>query len=164
MPIEIIASMEDKSGTKGTTSIQVLDATTLAQLNAFAPLWATALNDLTWGVIRSVFALVKVPISTLTDNLGSLTADVEHIGKFQFKTTEGVPVNVNIPCLDEGALGNFASDVLDQTDPSVADFIAAMESGLAVTGGTIVPCDIGGIPIDHVVFAREAFRNSGARK
>jgi hypothetical protein len=164
MPIELIATVEDKSGDKGTTSIFVPTSTTLTQLNAFSPLWATALNDMIYGVIRSIQALYSASVAAITDNAGSLTADVEHVGKFQFRTVSGDFVNISVPCLDEGTIGGFSSDELDQTEAEVAAFIAAMESGIAVTGGTISPCDIGEQSISTVIFAREAFRNSGARK
>jgi hypothetical protein len=53
---------------------------------------------------------------------------------------------------------------LNQAETNVAAFIAAMETGIAVTGGTISPCDIGESSIVDTVFAREAFKNSGARR
>lgn len=163
MAIEVIATIEDASGDKATTSIRVQQAATLAQLLAFAPLWATALNDIIFGKIVSVFAHVLASTIGIINNGGSLTSDVEHVGKFVFRTVSNTRVTVNIPSLDENAVQAYASDTLDQAEPEVAAFIAAMETGIAVTGGTISPCDIGEVSINALVFAREAFRNSGAR-
>jgi len=164
MPIEIITTVEDRSGTKGSTSVKVLDTATLAQLNAFAPLWATALNNVILGKITSVFANLIGSTFGITGNTGTVDADVEHVGKFQFRTATGNRVNINIPALDENAIAAYSSDTLDEAAPEVAAFIAAMETGVTVTGGTISPCDIGEQSIVDTLFAREAFRNSGARK
>lgn len=164
MPIEIIATIQDASGDKATTSIKVADASTMAQLVAFAPLWATALNDIIFGKIASVVANILGSTFGIINNGGSLTSDVEHIGKFVFRTASNTRVIVNIPSLDENAVQAYASDTLDQAEPEVAAFIAAMETGIAVTGGTISPCDIGEVSINSLVFAREAFRNSGKRR
>lgn len=164
MPIEIVTEIADRSGTKGTTSVKVADASTMAQLIAFAPLWATALNDIILGKIVSMVASILGSTIGITDNTGALTSDVEHLGKFQFRTLSNVRVGVNVPALDEAAVSAYDSDVLDQTNAEVAAFIAAMETGIAVTGGTISPCDIGEVSILEVVFAREAFLNSGRRR
>lgn len=164
MPIEVITTIEDRSGDRATTSVHVLDASTVANLNTFAPAWATALNSLIFGKIISMLALIFPSIGALTDNTLNPDSDVEHVGKFVFRAQNGVKVEVNIPALDEAAVDAYNSDVLDQADTEVAAFIAAMESGVSVTGGTISPCDIGESSIASIVFARESFRNSGKRR
>lgn len=164
MPIEVIALIEDASGDEATTSIKVASASTLVQLQAFAPLWATALNDFIYGKVKSAVAHVLGSTIGIINNGGALNSDVEHVGKFQFRTVSGTRVLVNIPALDENAVEAYASDTLDQAQPEVAAFIAAMETGIAVTGGTISPCDIGEVSIQELVFAREAFKNSGKRR
>jgi hypothetical protein len=164
MPIEIITTVEDRSGTKATTSVKVLDASTIAQLLAFAPLWATALNNLIFGKIISMVADVLGSTIGITGNAGTINSDVEHIGKFQFRTVSGTRVNVNIPALDEAAVSAYSSDTLDQANTEVAAFIAAMETGIVTAGGNIAPCDIGELSIIDTVLAHEAFKNSGARR
>lgn len=166
MAIEVVTEITDGDGDKSSTSIWVQTGTTLVQLLAFAPLWATALNDMISGKIRAMFAVVPASTVTITDNSGALTSDVEHVAKFQFRVLSNpqVRVNVNIPALDETAMDVSTTDLIDQADTEVAAFIAAMESGIAVTGGTISPCDIGEGQITEVIFAREGFNNSGARR
>jgi len=164
MPIEVIATVADRSGTTGTTSVHVQNATTLAQLTAFAPLWATALNDMIFGKITSVFASILGSTIGIINNGGALNSDVEHIGKFSFRTVSNIKVNFTIPALDEDLVTAYDSDTLDQSIPEIAALIAAMETGIAVTGGTISPCDIGEQSIIETVFAREAFKNSGKRR
>lgn len=164
MPIEVVTSIEDRSGDEATTSVWVLDASTIANLNTFAPLWATAMNDIILGVIRSVFAIIRPSITGLTSNVLEPTADIEHKGKFLFVSQIGTKVEINIPCLDEVAVNAYGSDTIDQSIAEVAAFIAAMESGVTVTGGTISPCDIGESSIASTRFARESFKNSGKRR
>ena len=164
MPIEIITTVQDRSGDQATTSVYVQDATTTANLNVFAPLWATAINDIILGRIMSMVASINPPVGALTNNTLLDTADVEHKGKFVFRAQNNQKVEVNIPCLNEAAVLAYDSDILDEADPEVAAFVAAMETGIAVTGGTISPCDIGESSIAQLRFARESFRNSGRRR
>lgn len=164
MPIEIIFELEDRSGDKSSTSVKVEDGHAAGTLEGFAVAWANAIDNFLAGVIRSAVAYIMGDISGLTSNTITETADVEHYGKFEFLTVDGNNVKVNIPCIAEGVVGAFTSDSLDLADPEVAAFVTAMEVGIAVTGGTITPCDIAENDIVDTAFAREAFSNSGARR
>ena len=163
MPQDIILTIEDKSGDQATASVRVNEAL-IADIVTFTAAWATAVNNVIFGVIRSAIAHIVVQTNLLTGNTMVDTADVEHVGKFVFEAINGQRVLINIPTLNEAAVLAHASDNLDQAEPEVAAFIAAMVSGIAVTGGTIQPCDIGESSINEVIFAREAFKNSGARR
>lgn len=164
MAIEIIAEIADATGDKSSTSVRVLSSNTLAQVNGFTVAWVQALDALIAGVIRSVAAFLHVDISGLTGNLVGDSSDVEHIGKFEFRTSSNLRVKVNVPALSEIALGATTSDTLDPAQAQVAAFITAMEDGINAGGALIQPCDIGGDDLSQLVFAREAFRNSGARR
>ena len=164
MPTEIVFTVRDASGDEASTSVKIGVGTSLVQLNAFSSAWATALNNIIAGKIMGAIAKAVCNISGLTGNLLSDLADVEHVGKFVFLTGQGNRVLCNIPALNEITLGATASDELDQSQASVAAFIAAMEDGISVTGAVIEPCDEGEDDIVSTVFAREAFRNSGAKR
>lgn len=164
MPIEIVYTIEDASGDQSTTSVRVGDSTSATLLAGFATGFATALNNIIGGIIRGAAAFLRQDISGLTDNNLGGNSDVEQIGKFEFLTETGTRVKVNVPCLDEVGVGATTSDAINQADANVAAFIAAMEDGVNVTGALIEPCDIGEGDITEVIFAREAFRNSGARR
>lgn len=164
MAIEITYTIEDKSGTKGTSSVRIADGTTLAGLNGFAASWATALNNLSRGKILGAVAHILANITGLTNNTVVSGADVEHLGKFQFVTAAGIRVDCNIPAIDEAVVGALTPDEIDQSAVSVAAFIAAMEDGINAGGSLIQPCDIGGDSLVSTVFAREGARNSGARR
>lgn len=162
--IEIIAQIEDADGDSATTSVRVLDTTTIAQANGFTVGWLQEVDGVIAGVIRSVLAFLRIDISALTGNLVGDTSDVEHIGKFSFRTGINTKVLVNVPALAEIALGTTTSDILDPVQVDVAAFLTAMEDGISVTGALIQPCDVGEEDIVDHNFLREAFRNSGTRR
>lgn len=164
MAIEIVFQVQDASGTKGTTSVRVAGEPTLAGLAGFAVGWANALNNLIAGKIIGAAALIKANISGLTGNTIISVSDVEHVGKFEFLTAGGNRVKVNVPALAEQLLLATTSDDLNQSETNIAAFIAAMEDGINVGGALIQPCDLGEDDVVATIFAREAFRNSGARR
>lgn len=163
MAIEIIYTIEDSSGTKGTTSVRVQDGATIAGLTGFGAGWATALNNIIRGKILGAVAHILANISGLTGNVVDEFADVEHIGKFQFITAAGVRVDCNIPALGELNVDADVNDELNLAIGAVSNFVTAMEDGILVSGATIQPCDVGGDSLVSLVFAREGARNSGAR-
>jgi hypothetical protein len=164
MAIEIIYTIEDKSGTKGTTSVRVAGEPTLAGLTGFAVGWATALNNLIFGKILGATAHILANISGLSGNTAIVISDVEHLGKFQFATATGIRVDCNIPAINEAVVGTSTPDEIDVAVPQVADFITAMEDGISVSGALIQPCDVGEESLVNLIFAREGARNSGARR
>lgn len=164
MPIEIIATIRDRSGDEATTSVKVPESATIAQLTTFAVAWATALNNFIAGKILHMIGYDRVTTSTLTNNTLLDAADIEHVAKFSFLTIGGSRVLFNVPAMNEITLSSDDSDSLDQAVPATAALIAAMLTGIATTGGTISPCDVGEASISDVLFAREAFKNSGARR
>ena len=161
---EMVFEIEDASGDKASTSVKVDAATTVTLMTGFVQGFATALNNIIGGKILSAAAFLGVDISALTGNLIDGDSDVEHVAKFEFLSSGGFRVKVNIPAMDETTLFATSSDSLNQAQTDVAAFIAAMEDGISVTGALIQPCDIGESDLTNVVFARESFRNSGARR
>lgn len=159
---DLTYSVEDADGDVATTTVKVPSTATLVDLQEFAEAQATLIDAVLDGKIIGAGGSFNIDISGLTVNLSSGADDVEDIGSFQFRTVDGRPVIVNIPCLDEDKVIVGADD-LDQTDTDVAAFIAMMTSGLAVTGGTIIPTDVGEDDIVAIDYARERFRASGKR-
>jgi hypothetical protein len=90
------------------------------------------------------------------------TSDVEEVGAFVARTTEGRPVEINVPALNDGVVV-AGTNQLDITDPAVAAFITMLEDGIAVTGGTIVPSDVGEDDLEAVVSFTKETRSSGTR-
>lgn len=157
---QIVYTVIDDSGDRGTTSVSVPNSFSLSQFGEFASSMATLVDALLSGKLESAEICFGVDISGLSANLETLNSDVEAIGAFQFRTSEGLPVTLNVPALQE-TLVTAGSDDIDQADLDVAALIAAMEDGLATSGGTISPCDVGEVDIVNTDYARERFRASG---
>lgn len=167
-PVEFIAELEDRAGRKASTSIKIssFNATAPApdtNISVFGQAWATALDNISACLIRAIFAVVQIDISALTGNLLDPDSDVEEVGAFEFVTVQGNRVKFNVPAIDELQTVSTTGE-LDQTDPDIAALITMMTDGIAVTGGTIIPCDVGEEDIAGLLYARERSRNSGARK
>lgn len=163
-PTEITYEIEgEKLGETSTTSVKLENTVTISEATTFAAAYATAINNMIGGVIRSAIATFRANITGLTGNAALDSSDVEEVAAFQFRTLEGRTVDFNLPCLNEASVES-SSHELDQTDADVAAIITMFEDGIAVTGGTIQPCDIGEDGIVSTLFARERFRNSGGRR
>ena len=162
-PIEIIYTIEDRRKRTATTSVKVGSGETKGRVTLFAVAFADAIDNLMNGIIRSAVALLSVDISGLTSNTATNDSDVEEIAAASFTSGVGTKVDVNIPAVLETLVNNDTGN-LDDTSAAYQAFRTMMETGIAVTGGTIVPCDIGeetGLELDYF---RERSRNSGKRK
>jgi hypothetical protein len=167
MTVQVIYEVEDQSGTKGTTEVKLAGTPTIAQMTGFAVVHAEALNALIEGAIKKAIAFIRPAVSGLDgdENIADAMSDVERIGKFEFATSNGDRVKFNLPSLEEDTVGT--DDLSDDINTSTAEaeaLVDAMLDGIAVTGGTIAPCDVGGVSLVSLIFAREAFTNSGARR
>lgn len=163
MPVELIYTVQDRKGKTATTSVKLGSGEIFSRVETFHAAFAQALDNLIGGLIRSAFAVLGVDLSGLTGNAEDPDSDNEDIGAFEFVTTQGNRVKFNLPGIDELQVDNSTGE-LDQTDPDIAAIITMFEDGIAVTGGTILPCDIGEDDIVGLLFARERWRNSGKRK
>jgi hypothetical protein len=159
----VVYTFEDDSGDTATASIHVPTTFSLSQYTEFARSMADFIDNMVHGIITGVDLTVAIDISALTGNPVTPFADVEEIGAFKFITADNRPVMVNIPGIGESQV-LAGSDDLSIVDAGIAAFITAMESGIAVTGGTIQPCDVDEDDIVDTVFAREQFRASGKRR
>jgi len=154
---------EDDSGNTATHDIHVPTAFSIAQFTEFGRAMADFLDNIVGGLIKSVDLTITADISGLLLNFVDPLSDVEEVGSFQFATADNRAVLVNLPAIDENTV-LAGSDDLNQIDGGIAAFITAMETGIAVTGGTISPCDVNEDSIVDTVYARESFRSSGKRR
>lgn len=159
---DLIYSVEDADGDVATTAVKLPSSASLVDLQEFSEAQATLMDAILDGKIIGAGASFNVDVSGLTVNLSSGADDVEDVGSFQFRTVDGRPVIVNVPGIDENKVIVGADD-LNQVDVDIAAFIAMMTNGLSVTGGTIIPCDVGEDDITTIDYARERFRASGKR-
>ena len=154
---------QDDSGNTATHDIHVPTAFSIAQFTEFGRSMADLLDNIVGGLIISLDLTITADISGLLLNFVDPLSDVEEVAAFQFATADNRAVLVNLPGMDEDIV-LAGSDDLDQLDSGVAAFITAMETGIAVTGGTISPCDVNEDSIVETVYAREEFRSSGKRR
>lgn len=165
MTVQLILEVADASGTKGTSEVKILGTPTIAQQTGFAVAYAEAVDAVIQGEIQGITALNRPSISGLADGTIDGTSDVERIGKFEFVTLSGSRVKLNIPSLDETAANtDDLTDDINLGETAPAALYDAMVDGIAVTGATIQPCDVGAVSINSIVFAREAYTNSGKRR
>lgn len=165
MPIapQIIYTVIDASGERGTTSVNLPTGFTLTGFSEFGVALAELLDAMLGGRVESAEICFGVDISTLTSNVALSTSDVEEIGNFVFQTNIGSAVRVNIPCIDETVVAS-GSDDIDLANVNVAAFIAGVENGIPTIGGTVSPCDVDEEDLTSLWFARERFRASGKRR
>ncbi len=160
---QIIYTVNDDGDGDGTTTVNLPTGFTLAQFSEFGAAMATLIDAILGGRVESAEICYGVDLSGLTSNVALSSSDVEEIGSFSFLTTGGFPVKVNVPCIDELTVAPNSDD-LDQADPAIAAYIAAMENGISTTGGTMSPTDVAEDDINTTVYARERFRASGTRR
>jgi len=158
IPHAITTIISDASGTQGSTTHFVQNGASLSQLGEIAVQLANVIDDITEGKIEAMKARISADMSALTGNTALDGSDVGDLGQFQFRTLSNRPVRVNVPALAEGVVG-AGSDDINQANVDVAALISAFEDGLA----GILPCNIAQEDIVSTEFARERFKNRGAR-
>lgn len=156
-------TLTDDSGESATFTISLPTAFSLAQFTEFGRAMAVFVDDIVSGLLSRCELSIGVDLSALTGNTAAAGGDVQEINSYQFVTAVGRPVNINIPGTDETDVSPNSDD-LNTIDAQQAAFINAMVTGIAVTSGTIAPCDIDSESITALVYAREAARASGKRR
>lgn len=161
--VEAIYTIRDRKDKTAETTIYAPSGFTVANYKLWAGQLAEVIDGLLSGRVDTCDIGFAVDISALTGNTADPASDVEETGEFQFVTSEGRPVMLVVPGINE-LLVTTGTDELDQTEAAVAAVIAMMESGLVVAAATIQPTDVGEIDISTTVYAVERFRNSGKRR
>lgn len=156
--------MEDDSGDVATFDIPIPTTFALADYAEFGRGMATFVDALTSGIVRSASLGINVDLSSLTGNVVGAGSDVEEIASFQYLTLAGRKVNVNVPGADETDVLPNSDDLDVVGDVNIAAFNNAMLNGVAVTAGTIIPCDVAEEDLSSLNYAREAFRATGVRR
>lgn len=154
---EVVYVLEDDSGDQAETAVKIPTSPSIAQFTEFAQSMAQLIDPIVSGLLVSAGVRVSIDISALTSNTKQSQGDVQDVGAFRYRTGDQRAVRLNVPAISE-ALVLLNSDDLDLADPAIAALNNAMLGGIAVTGGTIEPCDIDQDDITTLSFARERFR------
>jgi len=159
LAVQIRLDFQDDKGKISNTSISVPTGFSIAQYSEFALGMAQVIATLSNARITRVSFVVGLDLSGATIKaVASGLSDIAQKALIGFGTVvAGFRTKVKLPALSEVKV-NVGSDTLNQADADVAAFIAAMENGITVTGGTISPCDMRENDIDSTNYARELFR------
>jgi hypothetical protein len=141
------------------TKIRVPNGFSIAQYGEFARAMGQLMSNISKARVTSSSITFSVPLDGLSLKLvASIFSDVAQKGYFAFSTlVSGFAKRLRLPTFDETKI-SVGSDSVDTADLAVAAFIAAMENGIVVTGGTISPCDERQNNIQSLIEAREVFR------
>lgn len=160
-PDKAVISYIDQTGKRSTSTHYFTTGLTLAQISEGLVALALLVDSVIGALVTGVNAIIPVDISAVTGNTTGVTSDVEEVGEIIGVTGQNRKVLFNLPGVKDN-LSVVGSDDLDLTDTDIAALITMLEDGIAVTGGTIIPCDIAENDITEVITARERVRNSGS--
>jgi len=161
MPLAVTTRYDyiDEKGDTSFSKIRVPNGFSIAQYLEFAVAMAQLIATMVLTRITSVSITFSISLSGLTlKTVVGAVADIAQKGYFSFQTTtNGFFKRFRIPTFDEDKI-NAGTDDVNTLDADVAAFVTAMESGIAVTGGTVQPCDERQHNIQSLTDAREVFR------
>lgn len=151
----------DAKGATSFTKVRVPTGFTIAQYTEFVQAAGQLFANITTGRITRASFCFGIDLSGATiKGVPSGLSDVAQKAIVGFSTSvSGARTKLKIPAISE-VLVVAGSDALDQADPAVAAFLAAMENGIVVTGGTVAPSDGREQDIVSTDYAREYFRTS----
>lgn len=116
-------------------------------------------NPLTAGRLVSAGFTVEADISAFTNPVALVLSDIQERAHFIFRTVNGFLKRIGIPAVAEGIFGSGgAADTVDTTDPDVAAFVAAMETGVNILpSGLVTVTDRRGENLEVLESAVEAW-------
>ena len=161
LAITVRVEFIDDKGKTSFTKVRVPNGFTLSQYGEFGTALAQLLTNIsicrvTGGSLTFAMDLSGLGLRTVA----GITADIAEKAAFLFNTAiTGLKAKLRIPTFRE-TLVPPGSDAVDLADVDVAAFKTAMESGIAVTGGTIEPTDDRENDITGLTTAREVKRRT----
>jgi hypothetical protein len=149
----------DEKGKTSFTKVRVPTALSLSQAAQFGVALGQLISNISQCRITGISTTFAIDLSGLgLKTVISSVADIAQKGYFAFRSVvTGFFKRLRIPTFDETKV-NAGSDAIDTLDVEVAAFQAAMEDGIAVTGGTIQPCTERVQELTALSEAREVFQ------
>lgn len=161
MAINVSFSISDAKGDISTVTVQVPESTSYEDAVLFGQQMAGLIEPLVNGTLRSV--TVTIPVAFTPWSLADAASDIQEKAAFGFRTVNNFIKRLSIPTILE-SIFNLGSKDVDTTDPDVAAFVTAMESGIDLTGaggtGTVAPVDTRDEDLVALDYAREAWGRS----
>lgn len=149
----------DGKGKTSFTKISVPTGFSIAQYVEFGQAMGQLIATISAGQVTGASATVSLDLSTATlKSVISNVSDAGQKGYFKFASAvTGFARKIFLPTFREDMIV-AGSDSIDTTDTDVAAFVAAMEDGIVVTGGTISPTDNRSNDLAVLTTAKEMFR------
>ena len=159
LAVSIRLDFQDEKGKTSFTKVRIPTSFSIGTVTAFALGLAQLVSNISQCQITNVSTTFAIDLSGLSlKAAASAVADVAQKAYFAFRSAvTGFSKRLRIPTLDENRV-NAGSDTLDTSHATVAAFVTAMESGIAVTGGTIPPTTERMQDLVALEEAREVFR------
>lgn len=149
----------DQKSKPSFTKVRIPTGFSITAMTEFAQGMAQLIANISDGRLTRASICVGLSLATATlKATPDSDADIAEKGFFGFGTAlAGFRTKMKLPAWNE-IYTIAGSDAINQADPNVAAFLAAMEDGLAVTGGTIAPTDIRENDVTTTDYGRELFR------
>lgn len=159
LAVTVNIQVQDSKGKTSGTKIRVPTGFSIAQYIEFAQAIMQLIANMQVGVITGGSISFGLDLSGLgLKTVANVLADTAQKGYFSFASAvTGFFKKLRIPTFRED-LVSVGSDAIDTTSTEVAAFVAAMENGIVVTGGTISPCTERVQDLVALTDAREVFR------
>jgi hypothetical protein len=159
LAVAVRFDFQDEKGKTSFTKVRIPTTFSVGTVTAFALGLAQLISNISQCQITNVSTTFAIDLSGLSlKAAASAVADVAQKGYFAFRSAvTGFAKRLRIPTIDENIV-NAGSDTVDTLDVNVAAYVTAMESGIAVTGGTIAPTTERMQDLTALEEAREVFR------
>lgn len=160
LAISMIVNFIDEDGDTSFTKIRLPNILSIAQVQQFGQAAAQLMVNITTCRITGASATFAIDLAGLgLKTVASAAAQIAKKAFFQFGTTAtGFVKKMSVPCCSE-LIVLTGTDTLDDADPAVAAFEAAMENGIVVSGpATIQPTDERVHDINSTLIRQKQFR------
>lgn len=160
--VSVVINLRDQKGKASKTKIFVPSNLTIADWTAFGQSAAQVVANLSEAEVTrvSICLPIDITIGNTLKTVAGAASDVGNKALMMFTTAlAGFKMRFNVPTWDETQTV-AQTDVVDDSDISVAALITAIEAGYATsTPATVTPCNARGSVVDQYDKGREKFRN-----
>jgi len=158
LAVTLQIDFKDNKNKSSFTRLRIPTGFTIAQMITFAQSAAQAVQNLSKAKVVGASLNVAIDISAELINVASnVLADVSEKALFMFNSVvAGIKARFNIPTFDETYVVP-GSDQIDNADAPIVLFLTAIETGYALTGGSMAPVNKYGDSLTNHTEARELF-------
>lgn len=159
LAVTLRVQVQDSKGKASFTKIRVPTGFSIPNYIEFAQGMLQLIANMQVGVITSASITFALDLTGLgLKVIAGVLSDTAQKGYFAFASAvTGFFKRFRVPTFREDLVA-VGSDAIDTSAPEVAAFVAAMESGIVVTGGTIAPVTEREQDLVALTDAREVFR------